>query len=110
MGSMMTLKVADEFTKAPGARLRVHGTHSGQEFREDFLEPAYKQAELAGVDLLVDLDGCFGYTKSFLEEAFGGLARAYGADKVLARLRLKCDDELGLIDDVRRYISNTRCG
>jgi len=109
MVKAMTLKVSQEFTETPGERLRSNGKFSGQEFREDFLEPRFKKARLAAVDLIVDLDDSQGYASSFLEEAFGGLARKYGADKVLAAMRIKSVDEPRLAGDVLRYINDTRC-
>ena len=74
-----------EFSDAPGGRYRQQGDFSGQEFREDFLIPLLKQS-----DLIVDLDGALGLPASFLDEAFGELARK---NAVLAkRLSVKLTD------------------
>ena len=56
--------------------------------------------------LLIDFDGSYGYPTSFLEEAFGGLARIYNAKNVLEKLDFKSDEEPSLIEEVKRYITN----
>lgn len=102
---MITINVAKEFTDAPGARYRCEGDFSGEEFREDFLEPRFFQAVNEGKKLFIDLDGGYGYATSFLEETFGGLARKYkDKDKILSTIVLKSDDEPGLIDDIIEYV------
>lgn len=88
----------------PGARSPADGPNSGEEFRQQLLEPAFMAAREARERLLVDLDGTEGYATSFLDEAFGGLARKFGADAVLNVLQFKSDDELYLIEDIREYI------
>jgi hypothetical protein len=82
-----------DFTRTPGARYRADGPFSGQEYREDHLVPAYERAVAQGVRVHIGLDGVDGHPPSFLEEAFGGLARVYGADAVLARFKFGCDSQ-----------------
>lgn len=101
----MLIKVSDVFSDAPGGRLRGHGPKSGQEFREDILLPAYENAQ-PGEKVVIDLDGCFGFATSFLEEAFGGLAREKGVANVFSRLEFVCNDEPPLIDEIGKYIKN----
>jgi hypothetical protein len=72
---MRTLSIAKDFTRYPGPRYRRNGEFSGQQFREDKLVPALRQAQEAGEFLTVILDDVAGYGSSFLEEAFGGLVR-----------------------------------
>lgn len=103
---MHRLSVADDFAVTPGGRMRSEGDHSGEEFRETFLEPRFEAARRDGTTLCVDLDGVLGYPTSFLEEAFGGLARRHGSDAVLDTLTFVSEDEPSLIDDVRYYIRN----
>jgi hypothetical protein len=98
------LSVAREFTDTPGPRSREEGEHSGQEFLETLLKPKFQQAISQGTKLLVDLDGTEGYATSFLEAAFGGLAREFGPEKVLEHIEFKCDDEPYLEDEIKRYI------
>jgi hypothetical protein len=52
----------------------------------------------------VDLDGTMGYATSFLEEAFGGLARKHPDEEVLNHLRFCSKDEPYLIDELTQYI------
>ena len=103
---MLTIYVAKDYTETPGGRTRDDGDYSGEDFRERFLEPNYLKAVENKVGLLVDLDGGYGYAPSFLEEAFGGLARKYSADveTILQVLTIKSDDEPGLIRKIAGYI------
>jgi hypothetical protein len=101
---MRILKVSD-FSTAPGGRYKSNGPHSGEEFRDDVLIPAIKSL---GPDfdeeLLIDLDGGFGYATSFLDEVFGKLIRKYGMEKGLLNLRFKSDEEPFLLEEIQRYI------
>ena len=101
----ITIRVKD-FSITPGSRYRDEGAkaHSGQEFREDILEPEFKNAISQNVRLIVDLDGTIGYGTSWLEEVFGGLARSYGFQKVLNFIDFKSDEEEYLIEDIKQYI------
>ena len=84
----MIFSVAREFTDTPGPRYRKQGKFSGEEFRELFLEPLFKQYMLSGTKIEIDLDGVYGYPTSFLEEAFGGLVRKYHKHGILKRLKI----------------------
>lgn len=59
---------------SPGPRYRTEEGYSGQEFREDVLEPALRD----GKHIYIDID--IPCTSSFLEEVFGGLIRSMGID------------------------------
>jgi hypothetical protein len=104
----MTISIAKDYTPKPGPRFRKQGPKSGEEFRELILEPKFKEALAKGEKLLVDLDGGYGYGTSFLEETFGGLARIHGIEDVQKTLDFKSEQELFLIDDVKRYIRDCR--
>ena len=106
----MTLKIAEEFSDMPGPRRKEEGANSAKEFLEKLLRPKFGEAVATGELLLVDLDGSFGYATSFLEEAFGGLAREYPPEKVLRSLEFKSEEEPYLISDVKRYIRESRTG
>lgn len=97
-----------DFSKTPGSRYRDEGqkAHSGQEFREDFLEPLFKENLNNNEIILVNLDGTIGYGTSWLEEVFGGLARIYGTEKVLKKLEFISEEEEYLKDDIKDYIKN----
>ncbi len=98
------LSVAKDFSETPGPRCRKDGEFSGEGFLERHLEPAYLKARDEDGVLLIDLDGTAGYATSFLEEAFGGLARRYPRENVGERLEFKSDDEAYLVDDIRTYV------
>ncbi len=99
--------IAKVFSDAPGGRFKKDGPKSGEEFRESILEPNFRKLSNADI-LLIDFDGAFGYPISFLEEAFGGLARIHGPDEVLRKLRFKSSEEPSLIPSVERYIREAK--
>ena len=102
---MTEINIAREFSTVPGPRFRDEGPHSGQAFRDDLLLPRFKQASAAGEQLVVYLDGVkFGYPTSFLEESFGGLARAVGIDAARQGLSLVANDEPLLVREIEGYI------
>ncbi len=101
------ISIARDFSPYTGARYRTDGPGSGQEFREDILEPCFLQALEQGQKLLINLDGTEGYATSFLEEAFGGLARTHGVQPVLDHLEFQSLDEPLLTDEIEKYIRDT---
>ncbi len=100
----LTINIARDFSETPGSRYRTEGPHSGQQFREELLEQRFIQARDGGTTLEVEFDGTEGYATSFLEEAFGGLARAYGKDEVLRIVRFHSSSDAYLVDEVVAYI------
>ena len=77
----MIIKIAEEYTDTPGARYYVQGPFPGEEFRDKYLYPKYLKCFEKNEELIVDLDGGYGYGSSFLEEAFGGLVRRLKEEK-----------------------------
>lgn len=104
---VIVLRVSD-FTTEPGARYRDDGDYSGEWFREEALLPHFQRALDSHTKLVVDLDGTDGYATSFLEEAFGGLARIYPIDQVLSRVEVVSDEEPRWVDKIAGYIRNAR--
>ena len=102
---MVIIKIAKEFSDAPGGRFKKEGNASGEEFRDSLLEPRYLEALKNNEKLIVDLDGGYGYYISFLEESFGGLARKYSSD-VLSRIEIISRDEPSLEDKIKQYMKN----
>ncbi|HEV2149711.1 MAG TPA: STAS-like domain-containing protein [Longimicrobiaceae bacterium] len=102
------LSVARDFSRTPGSRYRDEGDFSGEEFREELLQPAVKQALVERSQLHVNLDGTAGYGTSFLEEAFGGLVRSSGftGPELLAVLRFTSKEEVYLVEDILGYIND----
>jgi STAS-like domain of unknown function (DUF4325) len=101
---VLELNIAREFTPTPGPRFSKEGKFSGEQFRDEVLKERFAQALRESVTLYIDLDGGYGYAPSFLEEAFGGLAREYGPQPVLNTLKFKSDEEPLLISDIEGYI------
>lgn len=101
----VSLFVSKEFSETPGPRSRDEGEYSGDEFLDSLLAPRFRIALERKTRLLVDLDGTEGYATSFLEAAFGGLAREFGSEVVLQNIELKSDDEPYLVEEVKTYIT-----
>jgi len=99
-----SISVAD-FSVTPGPRLKVEGAFSGELFRETVLKPAFENAIQKGNKLTVNLDGTLGYGTSFLEEAFGGLAREKEVKSVLNNLAIIATEEPYLVEDIKEYIA-----
>ncbi len=68
---MTKISISKDFSEFPGGRYRKHGPHSGEEFRENYLIPAFVRDD----EININIDGTKGFPSSFLEEAFGGLLR-----------------------------------
>lgn len=98
------VSIARDFTTAPGFRFRTDGEHSGEEFRETFLEPHFIAPSDESI-VTINFDGVAGYATSFLEEAFGGLARTYGQARCLRKLELISEEEPLLIEEITGYIN-----
>jgi hypothetical protein len=101
---MKIIKVSD-FSKAPGGRFRKNGPSSAEEFRDDILIPAIESlGPKFEEELVIDLDGGFGYASSFLDEAFGKLPEKYGPRKGILNIRFKSDEEPFLLEEIQQYI------
>lgn len=103
---MIQIKISSDFTNKPGGRYISEGPYSGEEFRKKLLLPAYDKALNSNEKLRVDLDGCYGFATSFLEEAFGGLVREVKSKKIIEMLEIVTEDRPGLIDKVLDFIKN----
>lgn len=101
----MTINIAKDYTKSPGGRFINEGAYSGEDFREKILAPAFQKSLENNEQLTIDLDGGYGYGSSFLEEAFGGLARKTQNDDIL-KIKLISDEEPKLIKDIQKYMSD----
>lgn len=100
----MIIDIAKQYTTTPGARYITDGDFSGEEFRQKFLEPEFKKTSAGKITVI--LDGTEGFATSFLEEAFGGLAREFGSSICLARLDFISNDDPLLIEEIQSYISD----
>lgn len=102
------LSLAELFTETPGSRNVYEGAYSGEEFLNKILLPNFIKALGANSLLYIDLDNTEGFATSFLEEAFGGLARKYDSETVLEHLDFKSDDEPLLIEEIKTYIREAK--
>lgn len=100
---MITINIAKDYTILPGGRFAKEGPNSGEDFRQKILEPKFLEAKEKGEELTVILDGGYGYATSFIEEAFGGLARKI-KDKDLLKIKIISDEEPALVEKVHIYI------
>lgn len=82
----MKISIATEFSEYPAGRYNSDGPYNATRFRQEILVPALKSASQRGEPVIVLLDGVGAYSSSFLEEAFGGLAREEGMTKKLLGL------------------------
>lgn len=103
---MIKICICQDYSEILGARYRTDGKYSGEDFRETILEPKFQQALQTGEKLTIDLDGGYGNPVSFLEEAFGGLARKYSSDEVLKLLEFISKDEPSQIDRILDFIKH----
>lgn len=101
------IDIGNDFSRYPGGRYRRNGRYSGEEFRDELLKPALREAE----SVVVVLDNTIGYGSSFLEEAFGGLVRAMqdAGEDVSRRVKLESDDDL-LIKEIVGYMAAAKGG
>ena len=102
---MPTINILKNFSKAPGGRFRTDGPFSGEEFREKFLEPHFVDSNDQSKVVII-FDGAEGYGTSFLEEAFGGLARKFGVQRCVEKLEFVSKGDNLLIQEVNNYISS----
>ena len=101
---MLTISIADDFSKTPGARYKSDGAYSGEEFREQLLYPKYVEAEESRDQLTINFDGCYGYATSFLEESFGGLVRKLKKKGLMKIITLISNDDVSIPRLVCSYV------
>ena len=98
---MITIRVAQDFSRHPAGRTRADGPFSGEFFRQKFLVPGLRSGER----LFIILDGARGYGSSFLEEAFGGLIRKEGFTRDLVERSLDFQSEdSSVTQEIKEYI------
>ncbi len=104
---MIEINIAKDFTTLPGPRYKEQGPGSGQQFLEKYLKPAFLRARETKEQVTIQLDGVkYGYPTSFLEEAFGGLAREFGIEEVQNLLSFESAVEPMLDFEIRHYIKH----
>lgn len=104
----MTFSIAKQYTDTPGPRYRRQGEFSGEQFREEHLENLFNSYKMNREPIEIDLDGTFGYPTSFLEEAFGGLARIHPESEVLNAFIFTAREQPSLVEEIKNDILNAR--
>lgn len=101
MSDVHTLDVGRDFSRFPGGRYKQDGRFSGEVFRETLLLPALRRE----AKTRVVLDSTLGYGSSFLEEAFGGLAREHDItfSEFMEKCELVSEDQL-LLREIQQYL------
>jgi len=100
--------IATEFTRTPGPRLKEEGDYSAELFLETILADLFDKVVKNRQKLVIDLDGTEGYATSFLEGAFGGLARGFSPKLTLKHLELVSSRQPFLVDEIVEYIKNAQ--
>lgn len=100
----MLIKVSTDFSKMPGSRYISEGAFSGEKFRDEILIPKYLEAEEIGEQIDIDLDGCYGFATSFLEETFGGLVRKLNRKGLMERIKIIANDDTSLKELIYEYV------
>lgn len=65
------ISIAQNFSKFPSGQTEEDGPFNAARLREEILKPSLDSSDL----VTVNLDGVFGFSSAFLQEAFGGLVR-----------------------------------
>jgi len=105
----ITIKVATEFSDAPGARFITDGENSGELFYNELLRERFMQAMENKQKLFIDFDDTWGYASSFISGAFGRLADEFGKSTVAKYLDFdfKSDDDPTLFQKVKDEIAKS---
>ena len=101
--SEIIINIATDYTQTPGSRYISDGLYSGEDFRKKFLEPLFKNPS-DNRKIIVILDGTEGYATSFVEEAFGGIAREYGKNLCMKRFEFISDEDPTIKKRIIEYI------
>ncbi len=101
----MKINIAEEFSANTGGRYIEESDYSGELFRKNFLESKYQDALEKGEKLEINFDNSYGYSPSFLEEAFGGLVRERKEFGIFDNLILISNDSASLVGDIKKYIT-----
>lgn len=104
---MKKYSIANDYTVTPGGRDVSDGPFSGEVFRDTVLYPLIQECLKNHEKILINLDGTFGYSTSFLEETFGGLVRKYNipANELFKILDFISEDQPRNITKIKNYIN-----
>lgn len=101
----MTINIAKDYSETVGARYISGGPHSGEDFRDNFLESRYLYCLFNQELLVINFDGGYGYPPGFLEEVFGGMVRkGYSYYELISVMEFISDEEPRLISQIMQYM------
>jgi STAS-like domain of unknown function (DUF4325) len=98
--SILHVDIAKDFSPILGPRHKADGPHSGEEFLETVLEPAFQKHDI----VVFALDTVKIYSASFFEEAFGGLVRKHGLAPVEKKIRFSATERAYLIPKIETWM------
>lgn len=98
--SVAHIDIGKDFSTYLGPRYQKDGQFSGEKFRVEILEPSF----LANETVVIFLDSLEGYTVSFFEEAFGGLVRQYGYERVVQSIQFVSVNREYLVEHIKRWM------
>lgn len=101
----MRINIAKDFSEIPGGRKIEEGPYSGQQFREEILFPAYKKIKESSEKLEINFDGSYGYSPSFLDEAFAGLVRETKEIGILDKIVIISNDDASVERKIKDYVN-----
>jgi hypothetical protein len=91
----------EEYTEYPGGRFVRLGPFSGEDFRETVLREIFE----TGKKIEIDATGVVtSFSPSFLDEAFGTLAKEYGYERFLETVTLFSTDNPQLTEKMLYYV------
>lgn len=92
---------ATQYSKYPGGRFERLGPFSGEDFREKVLRDIF----VSGKSIEIDATGVVtSFSPSFLDEAFGALAKEFGLQKFVATVKLYSNDNPSLSEKMMYYV------
>ena len=97
------INIAEDFSTVLGGRFKHEGSYSGKVFRDNILMPVYGQAFLNNNKIEINLDRCYGYPPSFIEEVFGGIVRKT-KDTNIIDMFIFISEDLELINKIKQIM------
>jgi len=102
MEEIIKYDFAKEYSPYPGGRFIRLGEFSGEDFREKILRTVFKNNQ----KIIIDASGVkTSFTPSFLDEAFGQMAKEYGIEKFNKTIVLKSDTNEELNNKMIFYVN-----
>jgi hypothetical protein len=99
-GNNIKYEFIKEYTKYPGGRFERLGDYSGEDFRENVLRKILESGKTVDIDATGVITS---FSPSFLDEAFGQLAKEYGIEVFTAKIKLHSKDNPDLSDKMMYY-------